>query len=203
LPAALALGGGPSFAGDDGAAPLWVGVGSIFGLTGDDNKDSIDYREHGRIVLPPKITLPAPSAPSAQNNSAWPTDPDVQRAKQEKEKKAKPSLQPSMTRWRNGGDFVVTPNTVVTTSATAGQGPGGSCAGGRCKTGVMPSIDPLGLVGLGKTEALGPEPDREWLTDPPKGFRAPLGPTGQVEPAPRPKTWKQRWIGSASDTGSQ
>jgi hypothetical protein len=35
----------------------------------------------------------------------------------------------------------------------------------------------LNWVGMGKSAApLGPEPDREWLTDPPKGFRAPVAP---------------------------
>jgi hypothetical protein len=34
---------------------------------------------------------------------------------------------------------------------------------------------------MGKNaEPLGPEPDREWLTDPPKGFRAPVTPVAPV-----------------------
>ena len=38
------------------------------------------------------------------------------------------------------------------------------------------NLNPLNWVGMGKTAPLGPEPDREWLTDPPKGFRAPVEP---------------------------
>ena len=33
---------------------------------------------------------------------------------------------------------------------------------------------------MGKSVPLGPEPDREWLTDPPQGYRAPIGPVGQA-----------------------
>ena len=57
------FGTGYAEAGDDGAAPLWVGIGSIFGPVFGLSKDDpppIDYRQHGKIVLPPKIDLPPP-----------------------------------------------------------------------------------------------------------------------------------------------
>ena len=59
----VGLGASPARAGDDGAAPIWVGVGSIFGpLFGVKNDDSviIDYHERGKLVLPPKADLPPP-----------------------------------------------------------------------------------------------------------------------------------------------
>ena len=70
---------------------------------------------------------------------------------------------------------------VVTMSATAGQGPGqrpcNSGPGVACQTRPAPSINwnPLTWVGLQKKPqtVLGPEPDRDWLTDPPKGYRDP------------------------------
>ena len=45
-------------------------------------------------------------------------------------------------------------------------------------TSALSNLNPLNWVGMGgKSNApLGPEPDREWLTDPPKGFRAPVEP---------------------------
>ena len=63
----------PGWAGDDGAAPLWQGIGSIFapvvgftGLGGGEKPPPIDYREHGKLVLPPNAELPPPgSAASA------------------------------------------------------------------------------------------------------------------------------------------
>jgi len=48
----------PAFAGDDGQAPIWTGLGGLLGLTGKDNDERIDYRERARLVLPPKMALP-------------------------------------------------------------------------------------------------------------------------------------------------
>ena len=44
-----------AWAGDDGQAPLWQGIGSIFGPAigfgfGGDKPPPIDYHEHGKIV---------------------------------------------------------------------------------------------------------------------------------------------------------
>jgi len=45
---------------------------------------------------------------------------------------------------------------------------------------MLSAINPLNWVGAGKSVPLGPEPDREWLTDPPQGYRAPVEATGQA-----------------------
>jgi len=67
---------GPAFAGDDGQAPIWSGLGGLFGLSHDDNDVHIDYRERGRLVLPPKMTLPPPAPPAAPGTSpAAPASP--------------------------------------------------------------------------------------------------------------------------------
>src|SRR5271156_7208520 len=54
----------PTWAGDDGAAPLWQGIGSIFGpaigftgLGGGEKPPPIEYREKGKLVLPPKTEV--------------------------------------------------------------------------------------------------------------------------------------------------
>jgi len=75
-------------AGDDGAAPLWVGIGSIFGpLVGlnKEEKEPIDYREHGKIVVPPKMDLPQPGQAPATVGGAWPVNQETERKKIEKE----------------------------------------------------------------------------------------------------------------------
>src|SRR5947209_11107991 len=78
----------PAQAGDDGAAPLWMGVGSIvaplFGLSKDE-KEPIDYREHGKIVLPPKIELPPPSPTAAPSVADWPVNQEAERKRLKKE----------------------------------------------------------------------------------------------------------------------
>ncbi len=78
---------------------------------------------------------------------------------------------------------------VVTVSATAGQGPGRAARATtgpatRAETRPPPSINwnPLTWVGLEKKPptVLGPEPDRDWLTDPPKGYREPAEGVGRA-----------------------
>jgi hypothetical protein len=170
----------PARAGDDGAAPLWVGLGSIVGFGGNDKQDPIEYRDRPRLVVPPKIDLPPPAVSPTQGDAAWPVDPDVQRRKKEKaESEAASPVRPGK---RKAPLLLPDPGTVVTMNATAGQGPGGrpceSGPGDTCETHIGPTINwnPLTWVGLQKKPqtVLGAEPDREWLTDPPKGYRAPV-----------------------------
>ncbi len=173
----LGLAAAPARAGDDGAAPIWVGLGSIFGFGGDDAQDPIEYRDRARIVLPPKVELPAPAVASTQGNVAWPVDPDVEKRRKEKAEKDKYVFIP----WRKRASPLSEHGGVVTVSATAGQPPGQRpCTKGpgeNCETRPSPSLNwnPLTWVGLEKKAptVLGPEPDRDWLTDPPKGYREP------------------------------
>ena len=176
----VAYAGAPAFAGDDGAAPIWEGFGHTLGILKDADEGSIDYHEHGKLVLPPKTELPKPGSVSAAANPAWPQDQEVVRAR--KAKKLAPQSNVDETR------RMLTPLsqvTGVTMSATAGQGPGPApCRKPDPTTGQCPekpaspgwNYNPLTWVGLAsKPKAvLGPEPDREELTDPPKGFRAPV-----------------------------
>src|ERR1700683_3345998 len=73
----------PARAGDDGDAPLWKGIGSIFGpvvgftgLGGGKNPPPIEYREHGKLVLPPNTELPPPGS-SASADPASPVHPEI------------------------------------------------------------------------------------------------------------------------------
>ncbi len=190
--AAACLSASAARAGDDGAAPLWVGIGSIFapvvGL-GKDEKPSIEYREHGKIVVPKSMDLPQPGASAVTTGGAWPVNQEAERKRlakeEEKREAAKNSNVPARIRATQG--FPNAPVTIRASDQIDGALPGES---GGAKTGsstVLENLNPLGWVGLGKkaNTALGPEPDREWLTDPPKGYREPVaatsgGTTGQV-----------------------
>jgi hypothetical protein len=184
-------------AGDDGAAPLWEGVGSVFGpyLGFDKDKDpAIDYRDRGRLVLPPKVALPAPGAPAGIGNVDWPVDPDVQKEKKAKQEQKMPNKE-HFSRYTTL--IPIGSHVTVTTSETAGQGAGdpppcpkdaapGSCSQSQQSHYGHPTLNfnPLTWVGLQKKDAivLGPEPDRENLTDPPKGLRAPVeGPGAKID----------------------
>jgi hypothetical protein len=177
------LGNSVARAGDDGQAPLWEGIGSIFSWAwggGGGDKDPIDYHEHGKIVVPPNTNLPPPgSSPSA--DAAWPVNQESERKKAEKEPQ-KTIAGVGDARLRYTHPFP--PNTPVTVRTTDDQLTGANGATGASgATGTAASsplgnlsLNPLNWVGMGKSVPLGPEPTREWLTDPPQGFRAPVGP---------------------------
>jgi hypothetical protein len=172
----------PAWAGDDGAAPLWQGIGSIFGpvlgptigFGGGEKPPPIDYREHGKLVLPPNTELPPPGS-SAGADPAWPVNQEIVRKKALKEEGKKSIAGVGDARLRYTHPFP--PNEPVTVRAVDPDGQTVKCEG-SCGSGssVLGNLNPLNWVGMGKSNAaLGPEPDREWLTDPPKGFRAPVG----------------------------
>ena len=157
-------------------APIWEGISSVFGPYLGFEKDKepmIDYRDRGRLVLPPKIALPPPSATAGIGNVDWPVDPDVQ-----SQKKAKQEIEDADT-----GTF----RTLYAASRHARQ-PGDDDrdggAGRRRPAAVSQgrragrllaesqesnyghptlNLNPLTWVGLQKKDAtvLGPEPDRK------------------------------------------
>ena len=175
------LGAAAARAGDDGAAPLWVGIGSIVGPFVGFSKDPpppIDYREHGKLVVPPKIELPPPAADSSTAGD-WPINQEILRKKAEKDDAKKHIAGQGDARLRYTHPF---PNAPVTVRAADQPEPTASVVEEKpTSSSLLGSLNPLSWVGLNKSETkLGPEPDREWLTDPPKGYRAPAATTGQA-----------------------
>ena len=175
--AAFVFSAAPAKAADDGQASLLSGLATTFGLAKQDDPD-IDFRERSKIVVPRKMVLPPPGS-GASANAAWPTDVEIARDRRLKKiENAEPSaLQRSSRTWTliSPGDEVK-----VTTSGFNRHGP--SCRvpdpkTGECPEGPHQSLDwnPLTWVGLEKKPqaVLGPEPERENLIDPPKGYRAP------------------------------
>ena len=178
LSAPLGLYAAPARAADDGQASLITGLGQTFGVIPTEDP-RIDYRERGKLVIPPKKVLPPPAGSATRGDVAWPRDVEIARDKKQKlledgapsaRQLANPSFQ-----FFNAGDDVK-----VTTSSFDGHGP--SCRHPDAKTGECPSApkasiewNPLTWVGIQKKEptTLGPEPERQTLVDPPKGLRAP------------------------------
>jgi hypothetical protein len=173
----------PARAGDDGDAPLWKGISSIFGpaigftgLGGGEKAPPIEYREHGKLVLPPNAELPPPGS-SATADPSWPVNQEVARKKALKEQEKQKAIAgqgDARLRYTHGfpaGEPVtirsVTPDGEIVKSSAGNSGSDSSPLG---------NLNPLNWVGMGKHVPLGPEPDREWLTDPPQGFRAPTAP---------------------------
>jgi hypothetical protein len=170
LAGAALLGAGAARAGDDGAAPIWEGIYSIVGPIAGFDKDEkapIDYHEHGKIVVPKSMDLPEPAA--AASGESWPVNQEILRKRvKAKEKDAIAPGAPAKIRATQGF-----PNAPVTVRA-ADQPDGVVGSDQSAQSTVLGNLNPLGWVGMGKSNTpLGPEPDREWLTDPPKGYRSP------------------------------
>ena len=166
-------------AGDDGAAPLWQGIGSLFapvvGFGLGEKPPPINYREHGKLVLPPNDALPPPGSSAATADPAWPVNQEAVRRKALKEEGKKTIAGVGDARLRYTHPFPA--GEPVTVRAVTPDGQTVKCEGACGSTStVLGNINPLNWFGMGKKEPLGPEPDREWLTDPPKGFRAPVEP---------------------------
>jgi hypothetical protein len=133
-------------AGDDGAAPLWVGIGSIFGpLLGfsKEEKPPVDYREHGKLVLPPNADLPQPGA-SANSATDWPVNQEVVRKKLAKEEaKEKQIAGQGDARLRYTHPFPNAPVTVQASDQVDQQVP----AGGKVVRAREPQPNELGWNG--------------------------------------------------------
>jgi hypothetical protein len=183
-----ALASSPARAGDDGAAPIWVGLYSLVQplvSIGDDKEEapSIDYRDHGRLVVPPKIELPPPASSPAASNPAWPVDNEKQKKKRAKAEAAQakiehPAGHPVPPRPEGNGSVTINADVEGVGPAKPKcqrtEAPGDTCT--QTASNSAFSWNPLTWVGAQKKgpTTLGPEPDRDWLTDPPKGYRAPV-----------------------------
>ena len=93
----FALISAPARAGEDGQASLLSGIATTFGLVKQDDP-TIDYRERGKLVIPPKKTLPPPRASINSGNSAWPTDNETLQARRAEEDRGRRALGPRARR---------------------------------------------------------------------------------------------------------
>ncbi len=177
----LALSLAPARAGDDGQASLVSGLAHTFGITKEDDTQ-IDYRERSKLVLPPKMTLPPPGQAAGAHGdaSAWPTNVETVR---EKKRRKMEDAEPSARERADPSYRLIKPGDAVTVSTSTFDSHGPSCRNPDPKTGECGSKpasswdtwNPMVWVGVQKKApvVMAPEPDRENLTDPPKGLRAP------------------------------
>lgn len=176
-----------------GASPAFAQDGMLFknlleGTFGKSESD-IDYRERAPLVVPPNSTLPPPQQSASTRNAAWPKDPDVQRRKEDKDRRYVPAdgvrdnpmLSPQEIRRGR--------------TTTASQRPAPPARGDNDL--YRDVIEP---IRIGKEQAahyneeaekqltFGSEPVRRTLTEPPTGYRRPAataafgpGQSGPVE----------------------
>lgn len=190
---------GPARA-EEGNQTLRQIFGLVTGDTGQKDTDGIDYRERPPLVLPPKMELPPPQAAIEKPNPAWPNDPDLGRlkklkaeakvpARQVNEATANPHIsQAELEKGRiaaedpkspqqNPCDYSNAPECLYTPWAILKKV--GNNAGKEDKDILTP----------------GEEPPREYLTEPPPGFRKPTQVVKATREAPKEKE-------DASDAGA-
>jgi hypothetical protein len=166
---------------DDSSFEQKVIKGLMTGIGGKNMENQgIEYRERSPLVVPPKIDLPPPAAPSAEINSPnWPKDPDVQR------RKAAIAAAKNRKNDPNESRRVLTPDELaVGKTAAAPRSATDPVQPGNSYNNPVLSPSQLGYTGglfknvFGGSDAVETapftgEPSREALTQPPVGYQTP------------------------------
>lgn len=169
---------------DDGKAGLFDAVTGLIGFGAAKQGPELDYRQRPPLVVPPKTALPQP-AQRGEKSAAWPQDPDVIRRRDAAARARAPMGLPS-----DSAGVMLSKRELLAGRAAgndrapAGQEPG--CRGQGC---VWLHPDQLRSQGVLKEQApslvVGQEPGRDWLTQPPKGYRRATQQTGVGAIQPR------------------
>lgn len=200
LAAALGCSASSAFAADDGYQDVFSSVLTAVGLLSPDKTPDIDYRERAPLVLPPKMNLAKPVNPASERTASWPQDPDVAKRRKAAAEARAPSRNvlgnPGVVVGRDemmkgrlaNGDPSAVPDSAVRQANCGNQGNQRNC--------LVVSPDELAAMndrykasGQGeKTELVaGQEPDRVYLTQPPKGYLKVSKTIKATAEAPKPK----------------
>lgn len=179
LAGALALAAGPALALDDGQESLLDTFTGLISMGSQKPAPEIDYRERAPLVLPPKgATQLRQPVQRGERSAAWPVDPDVQRRK-EAAAKAKLPFEQSDNVMLSKRELMGGRAAGAESLATAPDNPGCRVSGGSC---LWVNPDALRAQGYApekkETLVVGQEPERAWLTQPPKGYRKASQATG-------------------------
>jgi hypothetical protein len=163
---------------------------TILGI--EDEKPELDYRPRPPLVIPPKMELPKPIDKSVAKSPQWPNDPDVAAQRAAAEARRKP-VQKIDTSRPLGIDE-------VRAGRVAGAGVPTAPAEPVAPRNMSAWIPPSELkmieekIKLSKAPELTPgyEPPRQWLTDPPKGYRKPVEGVAVIKPKVAPTIRDER-----------
>lgn len=168
---------GPAAAADDGYQDVLSSVLTAVGVLTPDVSPEIDYRERAPLVLPPKNSLEKPVAAGTGRTAAWPQDPDVIKRR----RAAEDARAPSPNLLGNPNQMLSKTDLLQGRTASADN----SIRANRCHNQgnqrgcLVISPDELRAEsaryqssGLGDKQelAVGEEPERMYLTQPPKGY---------------------------------
>jgi hypothetical protein len=163
----------PASALDDGQANIFdtlLGILTVSPMERNEAKAEIDYRERAPLVLPPKMELRQPQTPGAGRSAEWPQDPDVMRRRKAALEASRAKGSPA-----KGNDVLSKQDLNAGRYAgTAPEAPKPHCGDNQHNC-LYVNPDELraggGFDPASKEVAVGEEPDRDYLTQPPKGYR--------------------------------
>ncbi|MGP0058078.1 MAG: hypothetical protein ACLPID_02140 [Beijerinckiaceae bacterium] len=177
--AALALaaglgGAGPALAADDGGP--FSSVLNLFGAPTNKPDETINYQPRPPLVVPPKTDLPQPQAKAA-HGADWPNDPDVAARHRAAADSRRPAPQVNLAPPPGSPESVL-----VRMKDECGVGN---------KTCIAPEdsfwdkIKDTFSGGVKEVVLNGAEPNRDYLVDPPPGYRRPLAVPEKAAPPPQ------------------
>lgn len=168
--------GAPALAYDDQSTVM--SVLSLIGVSSDDNNEKIDYRDRPKLVLPPnRQGLPEPQSRGDSRPGAWPVDQDVARRRNAQAAARQPAPQPGLNQ-----NPTISPTELAKGRAgapavarTAGDS---ECLNSVNARECLLMSDAEAKVGTKEAEeknnlVAGQEPSRDYLTEPPRGYRTP------------------------------
>lgn len=173
----LAFAASPANAADDGYANVFTSLFNAVGIIKPDPAPDIAYRERPPLVLPPQPGLPKPVA-SVDRGAAWPKDPDVLRHRKEMDEARAPRSGMAVDR----DDQLSQAELAKGRGVSAGPEPRDCNPNGNNRNCLLVNPDELKAQGdrfaaanPARTDEItaGQEPDRVFLTQPPKGYLRP------------------------------
>lgn len=147
----------------------------VFG--GKDN--DIEYRQRPPLVVPPASTLPRPQDEASTRSAAWPNDPDVANRRAANQNTLLPATQ--RERYKENQRPLLTQQE-IRAGRLAGQ-----AAGNKDIVNSRTYDETIGPIRIGRDMAArrdadnvanlayGTEPERQYLYEPPPGYRRPAG----------------------------
>ena len=163
---------------DDGRGSTLESLLDMVGMGEAKESDSIQYRERSPLVVPPKLEMPTPQPRPSPKAAQWPQDQEVVRARK---KQAESNARVNSKYIDSNGGEKLTPEEMRAMRTPGAAGASAAAPSSSCK------MDPFDKNGCTVAEywgnlsaksekkdeltlQAGVEPQREYLTQPPKGY---------------------------------
>ena len=157
-------------------------------------KNEIEYRQRPPLVVPPSTALPRPQEPGSARTAAWPNDPDVAKRREQRANALMPATE--REKWRENQRPLLSQEELRKGRVAGRDGYGPS------NVGTTTYEENIGPIRIGRDLAArkqqdnmdklvyGTEPERQYLYEPPVGYRRPAGsaPLGPGRGGPREDT---------------